>query len=76
MKSIIFFVTINAYQVSNELAFDINIYIYTLSGQKYSYTTKHPCTDCVIYRLNIQLGAKMGIETHRYQKIIVLALIL
>ena len=30
---------------------------------------------CVIYRLNIQLGAKMGIETHRYQKIIVLALI-
>ena len=49
---------------------------YTLSGQKYLYTAKYPCTDCVIYRLNIQLGAKLGIEIHRYQKFIVLALTL
>ena len=48
----------------------------TLSGQKYFNTTKYPCTDCAIYRLNIQLGAKMGIETLRYQKFVVLALTL
>ena len=34
----------------------------TLSGQKYFNTTKYPCTDCAVYRLNTQLGAKMGIE--------------
>ena len=39
---------------------------YTLSGQKYLYTDKYPCTDCAIYRLKNQLGAKMGIEIHRY----------
>ena len=47
---------------------------YTLSGQKYLYTAKYPCTDCAIYRLKNQLGAKMGIEIHRYQQFIVLAL--
>ena len=36
-------------------------------------TTKHPCTDCNICKLNIQLGAKMGIETYGYQKFAVLA---
>ena len=51
-------------------------HIYTLSGQKYFNTTKYPCTDCAIYRLNIQLGAKMGIEIYRYQKFVVLALTL
>ena len=24
--------------------------------------TEYPCANCAIYRLNIQLGAKMGIE--------------
>ena len=48
-------------------------YIYTLLGQYYSYTTKYPCTDCAIYRLNFQLEPKMGIETCRYQKFVVLA---
>ena len=50
--------------------------VYTLSGQKYLYTAKYPYTDFVIYRLNIQLGAKLGIEILRYQKFIVLALTL
>ena len=49
---------------------------HTQSGQKYLYTAKYPCTDYVIYRLKIQLGAKMGIEICRYQKFIVLALTL
>ena len=62
---------------------DVNIFqvstsplTYTLSGQKYLYTAKYPRTDCAIYRLKNQLGAKMGIEIHRYQKFIVLALTL
>ena len=37
---------------------------------------KYPCTDSTIYRLNIQLGAKLGIEIHKYRKFIVLALTL
>ena len=45
---------------------------YTLPGQKYSSTTKYPCTDCAIYRLNIQLGAKVEIEIYRYQKFVLL----
>ena len=45
----------------------------TLSGQKYLYTAKYPCTDCAIYRLKNQLGTKMGIEICRDQKFIVLA---
>ena len=49
---------------------------YAVKGQKYSTTTKYPCTDCAIYRLNIQLEPKMGIETCRYQKFVVLALTL
>ena len=36
--------------------------IYTLNEQIYFNTNKYPCTDCVIYRLKIQLGAKRGIE--------------
>ena len=28
---------------------------YTLPNQKYSYHTKYTCTDCAIYRLNIQV---------------------
>ena len=48
--------------------------VYTLPGQKCWNTTKYSCTDCTIYRLNIQLGPKMGIETCRYQKFVVLAL--
>ena len=48
----------------------------TLTGQKFLNTTIYPCTDCAIYRLNIQLGAKMGIETFCYQKFVVLALTL
>ena len=35
---------------------------YTLTGQKCLNTTKYPCTDCAIYRLNILLAAKMGIK--------------
>ena len=31
---------------------------------------------CDIRQLNIQLGAKMGIETYRYQKFVVVALTL
>ena len=50
--------------------------VYTLSGQKYLYTAKYPCTDCAIYRLKNQLGTKMGIEICREQKFIVLALTL
>ena len=46
---------------------------YTLTSQKYLNTAKYPCTDCDIYRLNIQLGATMGIETSWYQKFVVLA---
>ena len=53
-----------------------NGFTYTLSGQKYLYTTKYPCTDCAIYRLKNQLGTKMGIEICRDQNIIVLALTL
>ena len=53
-----------------------SVYSYTLSGQKYLYTAKYPCTDCAIYRLKNQFGAKMGIEIHGYQKFIVLALTL
>ena len=49
---------------------------YTLREQKYSYTTKYPCTDCAIYRLNIQLEPKMGIEKCRHRKFVVLALTL
>ena len=40
----------------------------------YSYPTKYPCSDCAIYRLNTQFGAKMEIEIYRYQKFVVLAL--
>ena len=47
---------------------------HTVCGRKYSYTTKYPCTDCAIYRLNILLEAKAGIEKYRYQKFVVLAL--
>ena len=46
----------------------------TVPYQKYSYPTKYPCSDCAIYRLNIQFGAKMEIEIYRYQKFVVLAL--
>ena len=49
---------------------------YTLPGRKYSSTTKYPCTDCAMYRVNIQLGLKMGIETCSSQKFVVLALTL
>ena len=42
--------------------------------QKYLYTANYPCTDCAISQLKNQLGAKMGIEIHRYQKFVVLAL--
>ena len=38
---------------------------YILTGQKYSTTTKYQCTDRAIYRLNILLGTKMGIEIYR-----------
>ena len=48
----------------------------TLAGQKCLNTTKYSCTDCTIYRPNILLGAKMRIETYRYQKFVVLALTL
>ena len=48
----------------------------TLPGRKYSSTTKYPCTDCAMYRLNIQLGPKMGVETCRSQKFVVFALTL
>ena len=51
-------------------------FAYTLSGQKYLYTAKYPCTDCAIYRLKNQLGTKMGIEICRDQKFIVLSLTL
>ena len=37
---------------------------------------QRPCTDCSVYRPNIQFGAKMGIEICMYQKFIVLALTL
>ena len=47
---------------------------YTLPGQKCWNTTKYSCTDCAIYQLNIQFGAKMEIEIYRYQKFVVLAL--
>ena len=46
----------------------------TVPYQKYSYPTKYPCSDCAIYRLNIQFGAKMEIEIYRHQKLVVLAL--
>ena len=48
----------------------------TLSGQKYLYTAKYPCTDCVNNRLKNQLGTKKGIEICRDEKFIVLALTL
>ena len=51
-----------------------NTHIYTVPYQKYSYPTKYPCSDCAIYRLNTQFGAKMEIEIYRYQKFVVLAL--
>ena len=56
----------------------INVFAlyYTLSGQKYLYTAKYPCTDWDIYRLKIQLGPKMGIKTCKSQKFVVLALTL
>ena len=34
----------------------------TLPYQKYSYTTKYSCTDCAIYRLNIQFGARWELK--------------
>ena len=52
---------------------DCPYFAYTLSGQKYLYTAKYPCSDSAIYPLKIQLGAKMGIELQRYQKFIVIA---
>ena len=51
-------------------------YTCTLSGQKHLYKAKNPCTDFAIYRLKNQLGAKMGIETYKYQKFAVIALTL
>ena len=54
----------------------VNLCVYTVCGRKYSYTTKYPCSDSAIYRLNIELGPKMGIETCRSQKFVVLALTL
>ena len=47
--------------------------MYILPERKYSSTTKYPCTDSAMYRLNIQLEPKMGIETCKYQKFVVLA---
>ena len=61
---------------SKVLDITYTIYVCTLSGHKYLYTTKYPCTDCAIYRLKNQLGTKMGIEISRDQKFIVLALTL
>ena len=52
------------------------MYLYTLPERKYSSTTRYPYTDCAMYRLNIQLGPKMGIETCSSQKFVVLALTL
>ena len=53
----------------------ISLYpLYTVPYQKYSYPTKYPCSDCAIYRLNIQFGAKTEIEIYRYQKFVVLTL--
>ena len=46
---------------------NVKMIIYTVAGQKCLNTTKYPCTDCAIYRLNILLGAKMGIETYKCQ---------
>ena len=37
----------------------------TVPYQKYSYPTKYPCSDCAIYRLNIQVETKMVIEIYR-----------
>ena len=65
----------NTYDIHNPLILII-YFRYTLSGQKYLYTAKYPCTDCAIYRLKNQLGTKMGIEICRDQKFIVLALTL
>ena len=45
---------------------------YTLPYQKYST----PPNIHVVNRLNIQLGAKMGIEIYRYQRVVVLVLTL
>ena len=39
--------------------------VYTVPYQKYSYPTKYPCSDCAIYRLNIQVKTKMVIEIYR-----------
>ena len=53
-----------------------NIWIIYTPWPKVLEHIKYSCTDCAIYRLNIQFGAKMGIEKYRYQKFVVLALTL
>ena len=35
---------------------------HTLSGKRYFTSTKYPCTDCAIYRLNIQWEPKWGLK--------------
>ena len=37
-------------------------------------STEYPCSNFAIYRLNIQLGAKIGIEIYKYQSFVVLEL--
>ena len=73
---------LSRYRVAKHIFVDledkISIFLHrltTLSGQKYLYTPKYPCADCAIYRPKNQLGAKMGIETYKYQKFVVLALL-
>ena len=51
-----------------------NIYIYTLSGQRYLKSVKYTCTNCVIYRIYNELYSKMKIDIYTYRKYVVLAL--
>ena len=72
----------NWISILNDLSISYSYFIsdgfdlYTLPGQKCWNTTKYSCTDSAIYRLNIQFGAKMGIEICRDKKFNVLALTL
>ena len=63
--------TINAWKFGSGRIHLAREYIYTQPYQ----SIRTPPNIHVVNRLNIQLGAKMGTEIYRYQRVVVLALL-
>ena len=68
------------FKILNNIGFGIDMDLVSnpsisCSGQKYLYTIKYTCTNCVIYRLLYNLlYSKIRIDIYTYRKYVVLAL--